>query len=404
MRIAEINMVDYGSTGNIMLQIADRAREKGYDVYTFSKRWRKQQKKNEFHFYYGSTFENGIHVLLSRAIGFQGMFSYFGTKQLVNDLKNYKPDIIHLHNLHDSSTCLPVLFGYIKKNNVRTVWTLHDCWPMTGACPYFTMAKCDKWKKGCYACPQKLSALPIDCSKPMWKRKRELFSGLDMILVTPSEWLEGLVKQSFLNTYPVKVIHNGVDLSVFRPVRSNFRKVYELEEKKIILGVASNWGARKGLDVFIELSKRFDLKKYQIVLAGTDNDVDKRLPNNIISIHRTQSQQELAEIYTAADLFVNPTREENYPTVNMEALACGTPVLTFQTGGSPEIIDDSCGSAVDCDCVDALEKEIQRICTMKPYSVDACLKRAESFDMRTRFKEYVNLYEDCTCRTELPLQ
>jgi glycosyltransferase involved in cell wall biosynthesis len=228
----------------------------------------------------------------------------------------------------------------------------------------------------------------------MHKRKKKLFSGLNMTIITPSQWLADLVKQSFLKNYPVRVIHNGIDLSVFKPTPSDFRKRYGIAlEKKILLGVAFGWGARKGLDVFIDLAKRLDDKYYQIVLVGTDDNVDKQLPDSIISIHRTQNQAELAEIYTAADLFVNPTREENYPTVNMESLACGTPVLTFRTGGSPECIDEYCGAVVDCDDVDAMEREIIRICSDAPYSKEDCLKRAASFDHHKRFEEYIQLYE-----------
>ena len=214
-----------------------------------------------------------------------------------------------------------------------------------------------------------------------------------MTIVTPSQWLADLVKESFLAEYPVKVIHNGIDLSVFQPTENDFREKYGLQNKKIILGVAFGWGERKGLDVFVELAKRLDCEQYQIVLVGTDDSVDKQLPTNIISIHRTQNQTELAKIYTAADLFVNPTREENYPTVNMESLACGTPVLTFRTGGSPEIIDETCGAVVACDDVNGLEKEILRIFEQVPFSEDDCLKRATRFDMQDRFKEYVSLYD-----------
>ena len=168
------------------------------------------------------------------------------------------------------------------------------------------------------------------------------------------------------------MIHNGIDLGFFKPMPGIFREKYGLENKHVILGVSFGWGVRKGLDVFVELAQRLS-GDYRIVLVGTDNNVDKLLPPNIISIHRTQNQQELAEIYSAADVFVNPTREENYPTVNMEALACGTPVLTFQTGGSPEMLDETCGSVVACDDVDALEREIIRICTDKPFSKESCL-------------------------------
>ena len=222
MKIAEINMVDYGSTGNIMLQIADCARANGHEVRTFSKKWKRQVKKNEFHTYYGTTLENGVNVLLTRMIGFQGCFSFFGTRQLVRKLKRFQPDIIHLHNLHDYSTCMPVLFHYIKKYNIKTVWTLHDCWTMTGECPHFTMVNCDKWKSGCHDCPQLSAKLPIDCSKFMWKKKKQWFTGVkQLIIVTPSQWLADLVRESYLKEYPVKVINNGIDLSVFRPIENN---------------------------------------------------------------------------------------------------------------------------------------------------------------------------------------
>ena len=229
----------------------------------------------------------------------------------------------------------------------------------------------------------------------MYKLKRKWFTGIEnMTIVTPSQWLADLVKESFLKNYQVQVINNGIDLSVFRPTESDFRLQYNIPVfKKVLLGVAFGWGKRKGLDVFEELAKRLDSEKYQIVLVGTDADVDRTLPQNIISIHRTQNQTELAQIYSAADLFVNPTREDTYPTVNMESLACGTPVVSFRTGGSPEILDKTCGSVVSCDDIDALESEIIHMCGTAMYSKNNCLERASSFDMNERFKEYVDLYE-----------
>ena len=210
--------------------------------------------------------------------------------------------------------------------------------------------------------------------------------------MTPSMWLAELVGQSFLKDHPIHVINNGIDLDVFKPTESDFRKKNGLKNKKIVLGVSFGWDGRKGLDVFIELSKKLpDL--YKILLVGTDKKTDQFLPGNILSIHRTQDQYELAEIYTAADIFVIPTREENYPTVNMEALASGTPVLSFRTGGSCEMLDEACGSVVDCDDIDSLEREIVRICTEKPYSRESCLKKSREFDQNDRLKEYVNLYE-----------
>jgi glycosyltransferase involved in cell wall biosynthesis len=209
--------------------------------------------------------------------------------------------------------------------------------------------------------------------------------------VTPSQWLADLVKESFLKEYPVKVIHNGIDLEVFKPTGSNFRERHGLVGKKVLLGVAFGWGVRKGLDVFVELARRLP-EEYQIVLVGTDDNVDKQLPENIISIHRTQNQRELAEIYTAADLFVNPTREENYPTLNMESLACGTPVLTFRTGGSPESVNEDCGMVIPCDDVDAMEAAILRL-ERHPLNPEACVCQAQDFDKMKRFAQYCSLYE-----------
>lgn len=213
-----------------------------------------------------------------------------------------------------------------------------------------------------------------------------------MTIVTPSQWLAGLVKQSFLKDYPVKVINNGIDLSVFKPMESDFREKYGIRKSDfVLLGVAFGWSTRKGLDVFIELTEKLP-ENYRIILVGTDDKADKQLPKSIISIHRTQNQTELAEIYTASDVFVNPTREDNFPTVNMEAIACGTPVITFNTGGSSECIDETCGSVVPCDDIDELEKEIKRVCLERPYIFDMCIKRAKFFEKNTKFKEYIDLY------------
>ena len=402
MKIIEINMLHSGSTGKIMFGLAETARNAEHQVYTFSPRYYQRGRNPHFpdiegHEYFGSPLENMLHLRAAQITGLQGYFSWFGTKELLSKVSAIRPDVIHLHNLHNRTINLPMLVAYIKKRKIPTLWTLHDCWAFTGQCPHFTMAKCDKWKSGCGGCSQ-IRSYPdafVDRTRFMWKKKRSWFTGVpDMTLVTPSQWLADLVKQSFLREYSVKVIPNGIDLSIFKPRVSDFRKGYRIPDgKNILLGVAFGWGVRKGLDVFLELAKRLDGAKYQIVLVGTDDSVDKQLPESIISIHRTENQQQLVEIYTAADLFVNPTREENYPTVNMESIACGTPVLTFRTGGSPEIVSPDTGSVVDCDDVDSLEKEIVRICQTKPYTEEQCLNRAAEFDQFHRFKEYIRLYE-----------
>lgn len=397
MKIVEINATNFGSTGKIMLQVANTAKMVGNKVWNCYPKSRDNSKfKVDNAILIGDRISRNIHILLSEFVGLNGCFSFFSTKKLLRQLNVIHPDIIHLHNLHNCYVNLPLLFKYIKTNNVKVIWTLHDCWAFTGHCPHFTMEKCDKWQTGCFKCPR-YKDYPqslFDNSKKMWGLKKKWFTGVkNLTIVTPSEWLAGLVKQSFLKEYPVKVIHNGIDLNIFKPTESNFREKYNIGDKFIVLGVAFGWGVRKGLDVFIELSKRLDNEKYQIVLVGTDDAVDKQLPKNIISIHRTQNQTELAEIYTAADVFANPTREDNYPTVNMESIACGTSVVTFRTGGSPEILTEKTGSVVDYNDINAMNSEIIRICETKPYSEKDCLEVAKSFDMNDKFKEYVELYK-----------
>lgn len=397
MKTVLINSCNFGSTGNIMLEIAETAENGGYTAavcYPQSRDNSRKQKEKDF--VIGTRFSRNIHLQLAGITGLNGCFSYFSTLKLLKKLDKVKPDIIHLHNLHNCYINLSMLFKYIKKHNIKTVWTLHDCWAFTGHCPHFDMIGCDKWKTGCYSCPQykEYPKSLFDNSKYMYRLKKKWFTGIkDMTIVTPSEWLAGLVKESYLKDYPVKVINNGIDLNVFKPTESDFREKYALENKYIVLGVAFGWGRRKGLDVFVELARRLDKEKYKIVLVGTDDNIDKLLPDNIISIHRTQNQTELAEIYTAADVFANPTREENYPTVNMESVACGTPVVTFNTGGSPEMFDETCGAAVAKDDNDAMYNEIIRICEAKPYSMEACIKKAKGFDKNEKFGEYIRLYE-----------
>lgn len=401
MRIVHINMLHHGSTGKIMLNIAECARKQGHEVWTFSPIVHYLHSKMETppiagHRYFGSRKENMIHRAFDRALCINGCFSFFGTRQLIRALDDIQPDIIHLHNLHNLTINVQGLFQYIKRKNIKVVWTLHDCWAMTGRCPNFAMAGCDRWQSGCGHCPQ-IGQYPqayIDMTHLMWTQKKKWFTGVEnMVIVTPSQWLADIVGQSYLQNYPVRVINSGVDLSVFKPTESDFRQRYGCENRKIVLGVAFDWGVRKGLDVFVELASRLP-DDYQIVLVGGNEQTDRQLPANVISIHRTQNQHELAEIYSAADVFVNPTREDNFPTVNIEAVACGTPVVTFKTGGSPEIVDESCGMVVPCDDVEALQKAIIQVAEEKTFSQSACLKRAQKYAQAERFEEYVALYRE----------
>lgn len=396
LKIVSINAVSYGSTGNIMRRIGSAAEANlGARYYSFYGNWKNCPKEYKGSKRFGYRVENLICGVFSRISGLYYIGHIFGTLSLIRKIKKINPDIIHLHNLHLWVVNVPILFKFIKKNNIPVVWTFHDCWPVTGHCPHFTMAKCERWKNGCGHCPtyKEYPISYVDQSKRMWKWKKKWFSGIqNMTIITPSNWLKMIVEQSFLNCYPIRVVNNGVDINIFKPTKGNFREDYNITAKYIVLGLSAIWNEHKGLDIFIELAHRLS-PDYQIVLVGTSDTVDRQLPNSIISIHRTQNQKDLAEIYTAADIFVNPTREETFPTVNMEAIACGTPVLTFKTGGSPEIIDDTCGAVVECDDIDKLEEEIIRITKSKCYTENACLKRAVMYDEGLCYSKYLDVYK-----------
>ena len=391
MKIVQINATcGSGSTGKICVDISKLLTERGVENYIL---YCGDGSNYPLGIQCGDMKQIKMQALHSHINGKYGFNSQSITRRMIRHLDELRPDVVHLHNLHGHNCNIATLFEYLKKNNIRVIWTFHDCWAFTAYCPYFTMAKCDKWETGCESCPQRAEySFFYDRSKELYLKKKELMEGLNLTIVTPSQWLADLVKRSFLKEYPVKVINNGIDLAVFEPSTSNFCEKYGIpEEKYILLGVAFDWGIRKGLDVFIELAKRLDLNRYQIVLVGTNDAIDKQLPNNVLAIHRTQNQKELAQIYSAADLFVNPTREDNYPTVNMESLACGTPVLTFKTGGSPEIPDKKTGAVVDIDDISTLEREIIRICKERPFKTQDCIERAKQFDARINYAEYIKL-------------
>ena len=401
MRIAHINMLHNGSTGRIMLQVAQRAREQGHEVKTFSSHsfsFQGPQTPPQFpeHSYFGSYWSRGFHTIVGIVTGCNGLLSVCATAKLIRQLKAFSPELIHLHNLHQYVLNLPMLFRYIKKSGARVVWTLHDCWSFTGSCSHFDYVGCEKWKTGCRNCPQKREYPKsyVDNSRWMYRLKKRWFTGIeDMTIVTPSQWLADLVQQSYLKEYPVRVINNGIDLEVFQPRKSDFREKHGCQDKFVVLGVAFDWGPRKGLDVMIHLAQQLG-EEYQVVLVGTNEAIDAQLPENVISIHQTDNQMQLSEIYSAADLFVNPTRQENYPTVHMEAVACGTPVLTFATGGCMEMLDENCGVCVERNAVEEMAQQIRKIKETTPFAQAACLERAKQYDMNDRFDEYVMLYQE----------
>lgn len=429
MKILLINSVcGYGSTGRIVIDLAKTYLAHGHQCIiaygrdSFSEESEKQIKMefpNQCTFYQIGgrmhKINNIIHGIESRILDNHGFASYYPTKQFVSWLEEEKPDVIHLHNLHGYYIHVGVLFDYIKKHNIKTIWTLHDCWGFTGHCTYYDYAQCDRWKKeGCSHCPQKKeypASLFLDCSQHNFEAKKKVFQGVeDLTLVTPSCWLKKQVEQSILSGYPCEVIHNGIDLEVFCPknVKNDGKiKEDELEKKRkyIVLGVASVWNQRKGLSCFISLAKKLP-ENYQIVLIGLNEKKLQELERKketkeylrkIQGVLRTNSVNELAEYYRNADVFVNPTLEDNFPTTNLEALACGTPVITYQTGGSPECLagEEKAGRVIEKGNKKVLIEEIRKMCekpeSEKQKQKELCCKQASKFGKQEKYEEYIKL-------------
>ena len=335
-RILFINSVCNGSTGTICKNLYKAAKEAGHTCCIAYGRGNAPEGFNTIKI--GNQLDIYLHVLKARLFDASGFGSKKATKSFIKQIEEFKPDVIHLHNIHGYYVNIEILFNYLKQHpEIKKIWTLHDCWSFTGHCAYYTYAKCDKWQTCCKGnCPNKKEYPQTIFSnvKSNFNKKREIFSDVEnMILITPSRWLKKEVEKSYLKDYPIEVINN--DTNVFKPTPSAIKQQYGIEDKKVILGVASIWDKRKGLDTFIELSKELD-DQYQIVLIGLNKKQIEQLPTNIIGISRTENVQELVKWYSAADVFFNPTLEDNYPTTNLESIACGTPVITFNTGGSPE--------------------------------------------------------------------
>lgn len=340
MKILMINVVcGIRSTGRICTDLAEELENQGHTVKIAYGREKVPEQYKKYAVRIGNNLDVYLHALGARLFDAAGWGSKPCTKRFIKWVEDYDPDIIHLHNLHGYYINIEILFHYLKTCNKKIIWTLHDCWAFTGHCVYFDYCGCKRWKGGCYKCP-KGSDYParwiIDNSKYNYQKKRLLFTNIkNFTLVTPSEWLNTLVKQSYLKDYQVFVIHNGINTNIFKPTYSNLRQKLGLNNKKVILGVSATWEKRKGLDDFIKLDKLLD-ENYQIILIGVSSKLKNQLPKNILTIPKTNSPKELAEYYTMADVYVNPTYEENYPTTNLESIACGTPVITYNTGGSGE--------------------------------------------------------------------
>lgn len=347
-KLIQINTVPNGSVGYIMKEIQKQAEKDGFDTISFVGRRRIYDDIKCERF--GNFFSFWSHVIITTVFDKQGYGSYFATRKLIRRIREEKPDIIHLHNLHGYYLHIPTLMKYLKEDFMgQLFWTFHDCWPFTGHCPYFTIAQCDKWKTGCYRCQNKKQypiSLLLDSSKSNYYEKKEWFADIHKLsIIVPSQWLAGLVKQSFMNRHKIYVIPNGINPEVFHPSTETVLtlKKYKIpRERKIILGVADIWSKRKGIDDFINLSEILPTQ-YLIVLVGMKKRELKKLPSNIIGIPHTENREDLAALYTAAHIFMNPSLEETFSLVTAEALSCGTPVIVLDTSAVKELVPENCG-------------------------------------------------------------
>ncbi|OUQ26681.1 glycosyl transferase [Lachnoclostridium sp. An131] len=394
MKVLQINTVcGSGSVGRITVDIVHALEEAGDEgMIAFGRRQAPEGVKT---WKFGTNLDMGVHVLHTFFKGEHGFASSKQTARLIEKIKEYDPDIIHLHNIHGFYLDVEQLFRYLKTSGKPVVWTLHDCWSFTGHCAHFDYIGCMKWKTGCGSCPQYKNVYPYalfkDNSAGNYKRKKDAFTGVpDLTVVTPSRWLAGYVRESYLGEYPVQVIPNGIALDRFRPVNGGLRKRLGFENKYILLGVASMWEERKGYAYFEQLADRLD-DSYQIILIGLSKRKLKTLHPRIHGVMRTNSMEELAEYYSMADAYVNTTLEDTFPTTNLEALACGTPVITFATGGSVESVDASCGKIVPKGDIEALIQAIEEL-RGEPDKKEACLRRAAGYDKDDRFQDYLKLY------------
>lgn len=385
-KLLQINVTaNSGSTGKIAEQIGGLAIDNCWESWIAYGRGVPKSRSELIRI--GNDIDMRWHGIESRIFDNHGLASVKVTKHFIEQAKAINPDIIHLHNIHGYYINYPLLFEYLKAWGGPVVWTLHDCWPFTGHCAYFMMSGCEKWKTGCHDCGN-IHAYPKSLfrnrSEHNFTQKKSVFTylGRNLTLVPVSQYVNSYLNDSFFSDTNSIVIHNGIDLTKFQPCS---------RKRNLVLGVANVWEQRKGLFDFYRLRQELSTD-YRILLIGLSKSQIKRLPDGIDGIERTESQEELAELYSSAVALVNPTYEDNYPTVNLEAIACGTPVITYRTGGSPESITPDIGIVVEQGDINGLVNGIKRASDGE-FSVSACRAYAEAnFNQKNCFKTYLDLY------------
>lgn len=388
-KLLQINAtVNWGSTGRIAEQIGLAAMARGWESYiAYGRNFRRSASQTVK---VGSRLDVGLHVLKSRLCDAAGLGSSIATRRLIRKIEKIQPDIVHLHNIHGYYLNYKVLADYLAGGGIKVVWTFHDCWAFTGHCAHFVQADCEKWRYGCHSCPLKKEypeSWLADRSEANYSLKKRLFGRMPhLTVVSVSEWIDDLVGGSFLKDRSGMVIHNGVDVDVFMPKDGPDGKVFRL------LAVSNIWNAGKGLYDLFELRKILP-DTYEICIVGLSDSQTRQLPEGVRGVARTQSVEELVKLYSSSDVLINPTYADTFPTVNLEALACGTPVITYRTGGSPEAIDEKTGIVVEQGDVQGLAEAVMRL-RKQPLSREDCRARAEKhFDKDKCFEKYISLYE-----------
>lgn len=385
-KILQLNVTaNWGSTGKIAEEIGFAAMTNGWESYIGYGRMMNNSQSRLIKV--GKSFDVYSHYVQNKFFDAEGLCSKKPTRELIAKISDINPDIIHLHNIHDHWLNYPILFDYLATIDTPIVWTFHDCWAFTGGCPYFEIPPCDKWRTQCEKCP--LRQGKIDRSKHHYKLRRELIASLGSRLTTVpvSKWLEDFCKESMLSESNIQLIHNGIDVAKFKVCDDRTQK------ENMILGVANVWDYRKGLDDFIKLREVLS-QEIKIKLVGLTKTQITRLPNGIEGITKTQNIDELVDLYNRANVFVNPTYADNFPTTNLEALACGTPVITYRTGGSPEAIDENTGIVVEKGNIHGLANSILEVINnTEKYKRDLCRERAVThFNQDVQFGKYLELY------------
>lgn len=398
MKILQINAVyGHGSTGVIVRDIEQMCESSGIECYVASPDPKVNDAKRGF--LIGNAFDHKLHAVLSRINGKQAYFSRWATRRLLKFIDKIEPDVVHLHNLHSNYIHLNMLLQYLAKKDIQTIVTLHDCWFYTGGCFHYKATACMRWLEGCGHCPKKRQDTPAylwDCSASILADRKKYLLAIPRLTVTGvSEWISNEAKRTFFADTPVVTIRNGVDLDVFKPTPSDFRSRLELQDKYIILGPASKWLQPLNKSVLTYFSEHMQPDEVLLLFGATDCPLP--MPENVRLYGYTRNREELAALYTCADVFVNTTREDSLSLINVEAQACGTPVVTFDATGPRETVDQVHGFRVSVGDANGLIKIIQSIRLSNNNGIIAKCRKfvSDYFEVNANYQKYIDLYYAC---------